>query len=38
MSVSAKIAQHLRGTAESGLGIHNPIFPVHASQQLGELV
>src|SRR3974377_185975 len=38
MSVAAKISHHLRGTAEGGLGIDNPILPVGLLQELSELL
>jgi len=37
MGVATEVAQHLHGTAESGLGINHPVVAVEAAEQLREL-
>ena len=38
MGVAAEIAQHLHGTAESGLGIDDPVVTVQAADEFCELL
>ena len=37
MSVATEIAQHLKGTAESGLGIDHPVMAMEATNELRKL-
>ncbi len=38
MGVTAEVAQHLHGTAESGLGIDDPVMAVQAAEEFCELL
>ena len=37
MGIATEIAQHLQGTAESGLSVDHPVVAVQAANQLREL-
>ena len=38
MGVATEIAQHLHGTAESGLGIDHPVMAMQAAEEFCELL